>query len=345
MKRAIVFTYIGLALAMMSFAQDTPQLNEAYLQYIAKYRKLAEEQEKLHKIPACITLAQGLLESGAGNSELAVKAKNHFGIKCHKDWEGATYTHDDETRDECFRKYNKVADSYEDHSKFLLRPRYASLFELPITDYKGWAHGLRRCGYATDPTYAAKLIHLIEDYGLAPQEEAQPAPDEATDLTSPAVTAPVLGEESKQLEIEQKLAKKEEEKRLKEEEKAKKAEEKRHREEQRQKEQEKRKQEREAEKVDSDQPEQAETQQADLVAKSLTKGPKVNGSMGTVSLFAQHKVFSDKAVRWVVAEKGDSYEEIGYEFNIEPERMLRYNHATKGQKPEPGQKVYLTRHK
>ena len=165
MRKAL--SIILFATCAITLSAQKPALNEAYLQYIEKYRKVAEEQERLHKIPACITLAQGLLESGAGKSELATQANNHFGIKCHKDWTGETYSHDDETSQECFRKYKHAKESYEDHSLFLQRPRYASLFELPVTDYKGWAHGLRQCGYATDPTYAAKLIKIIEDYGLA----------------------------------------------------------------------------------------------------------------------------------------------------------------------------------
>jgi hypothetical protein len=111
-------------------------------------------------------MAQGLLESSAGQSELAVKANNHFGIKCAGDWVGRTYTHDDETKNECFRQYASAADSYEDHSLFLQRKRYESLFALPIADYKGWAHGLKACGYATDPKYADKLIRIIEQYNL-----------------------------------------------------------------------------------------------------------------------------------------------------------------------------------
>jgi hypothetical protein len=127
---------------------------------------MAIEQQIKHKIPAAITMAQGLLESGAGLSELATKANNHFGIKCASDWVGRTYTHDDETKNECFRRYASPADSYEDHSLFLKRKRYESLFALPIADYKGWAHGLKACGYATDPKYADKLIRLIEQYNL-----------------------------------------------------------------------------------------------------------------------------------------------------------------------------------
>jgi LysM repeat protein len=117
-------------------------------------------------VPASITMAQALLESQAGCSNLAKDANNHFGIKC-SDWKGATYIQDDDTKDECFRKYKSVLESYDDHSNFLrTRPRYASLFELEITDYKGWAHGLKKAGYATDPTYATRLIKLIEDYQL-----------------------------------------------------------------------------------------------------------------------------------------------------------------------------------
>lgn len=140
--------------------------NPQYISYISKYRDMAIEQQIKHKIPAAITMAQGLLESGAGLSELAIKANNHFGIKCASDWVGRTYTHDDETKNECFRRYASPADSYEDHSLFLKRKRYESLFALPIADYKGWAYGLKACGYATDPKYADKLIRLIEQYHL-----------------------------------------------------------------------------------------------------------------------------------------------------------------------------------
>ena len=111
-------------------------------------------------------MAQGLLESGAGQSDLARRSNNHFGIKCHE-WKGARVYHDDDLRGECFRKYSTVEQSYTDHSKFLAeRPRYASLFKLRITDYKGWAKGLQKCGYATDRAYANKLIKVIEDYEL-----------------------------------------------------------------------------------------------------------------------------------------------------------------------------------
>ncbi len=151
-----------VSMAAWSQAKQMPE----YLEYIATYRQAAIDQQREHNIPASISMAQGLLESGAGKSELARNANNHFGIKCTSDWTGATYHKNDDKRNDCFRKYKKVEDSWEDHSKFLLRPRYAELFQLKITDYKGWAHGLKRCGYATDPTYPAKLIKIIEDYQL-----------------------------------------------------------------------------------------------------------------------------------------------------------------------------------
>ena len=126
-----------------------------------------------YHIPASITLAQGLFESGAGRSVLATQGNNHFGIKCHN-WTGPTQYHDDDARGECFRVYKDARDSYEDHSKFLARqPRYARLFELGQRDYKGWAQGLKQCGYATNPQYANKLIQIIELYKLFDYDKAK----------------------------------------------------------------------------------------------------------------------------------------------------------------------------
>lgn len=136
-------------------------------EYIAAYKEDAIKEMYLHKVPACITLAQGMLESGNGNSLLAKNANNHFGIKCHKEWGGETYIMDDDSANECFRKYDNVLDSYSDHSMFLFsRSRYAALFQLPISDYKGWCYGLKAAGYATDPKYPQRLIELIEKHNL-----------------------------------------------------------------------------------------------------------------------------------------------------------------------------------
>lgn len=151
----------------MSLPLSAQRRNVRYTEYIKQYAPLAVEQMKQHKIPASITLAQGLLESGAGQSTLARKSNNHFGIKCHKTWRGRKVYHDDDARGECFRAYRHPRDSYEDHSLFLKgSSRYAFLFDLKITDYKGWAKGLKKAGYATDRSYANRLITIIEDYEL-----------------------------------------------------------------------------------------------------------------------------------------------------------------------------------
>lgn len=148
------------------FASHGQSLDPNYLAYIEKYHEIAIRQQKLHGIPSSIILAQGLLESGAGRGRLATQANNHFGIKCHE-WSGDRIFHDDDERNECFRKYRHASESYEDHSLFLVnRPRYKNLFQLNPTDYKAWAHGLKAAGYATDPAYAQKLISLIERYNL-----------------------------------------------------------------------------------------------------------------------------------------------------------------------------------
>ncbi|MBS1774534.1 MAG: glucosaminidase domain-containing protein [Bacteroidetes bacterium] len=135
--------------------------------YIEQYKALAISEQRKSGIPASITLAQGLHETTAGASELATQANNHFGIKCKKEWTGATFAHTDDAPNECFRKYEKAEDSYRDHSEYLSKsPRYAELFKLSPTDYAAWAIGLKRCGYATNPRYAQVLIKLIEDYHL-----------------------------------------------------------------------------------------------------------------------------------------------------------------------------------
>lgn len=135
--------------------------------YIDTYKDLAIYEMKRTGIPASITLAQGMIESDFGRSRLAVEANNHFGIKCHNDWTGQTIRHHDDKRNECFRKYKKVAESYYDHSDFLKNgSRYKSLFDLEVTDYKGWARELKKAGYATNPDYANMLIRSIEANNL-----------------------------------------------------------------------------------------------------------------------------------------------------------------------------------
>lgn len=172
MTRKAYILIILVFIALSSSALPPVKWNQRYQRYIDKYKDIAIYEMLQHGIPASITLAQGVLESGAGESELTRKGNNHFGIKCH-DWTGPTTYHDDDETGECFRVYQSALESYEDHSRFLCRSRYQRLFSLSRTDYKGWARGLKACGYATNPKYAQLLIDIIECYNLSPLDKAK----------------------------------------------------------------------------------------------------------------------------------------------------------------------------
>lgn len=261
MKRGLVF----LTILTVSISLAAQNLRADYLAYIEKYAPWAVENEQKYQIPACITLAQGLLESAAGKSDLATKANNHFGIKCGSDWSGATYTHDDETKNECFRKYKKAEESFLDHSKFLHRSRYSRLFDLPLTDYKGWAHGLKQCGYATDPAYPNKLIKLIEDYNLT--QYGTGANSKPVEAVEPETTV--------------------------------------------------------------------EEEEETLIA------PQKDEVLGYIS-FEEHPVKRENGCRYVVARAGDSFQSIGFEFNITEKALRRYNDVSNPKyELNPGDRVYL----
>ncbi|MFO7656329.1 MAG: glucosaminidase domain-containing protein [Bacteroidales bacterium] len=167
--------FLILTCTAISLTAQTGKLTRE--EYIKKYQYLAIKEMGRTGIPASITMAQGLLESGNGNSRLAVKANNHFGIKCH-DWSGKKVRHDDDASRECFRKYSSVEESYRDHSDFLTsKSRYAALFDIPSTDYKGWAKGLKKAGYATSPTYAEALIRIVEENRLYLLDQGVDIPD------------------------------------------------------------------------------------------------------------------------------------------------------------------------
>jgi len=192
MKRILSFFFCILLTAVLSRAQSVQE------QYIEKYAPVAVAEMHRSGVPASITLAQGLLESGSGRSTLATKGNNHFGIKCHSNWKGATIRADDDRRNECFRSYKSADESFRDHSDFLrYSDRYKFLFDLERTDYKGWAYGLKQAGYATDPTYASKLIKYIEDNNLSRFDELTPAeaaviPESPLKIEEPVlVTSPV----------------------------------------------------------------------------------------------------------------------------------------------------------
>lgn len=172
MKKSIFVFAVSL---FVFFSQATAQVkwNAGYQAYIDKYKDIAIREMLSYNIPASITLAQGLLESGAGRSDLTRKGNNHFGIKCHG-WTGRTTYHDDDEQGECFRAYDSPLESFEDHSRFLATSkRYQNLFMLSHTDYKGWAHGLKKAGYATNPQYAHKLIEIIDVYKLHQYDKAK----------------------------------------------------------------------------------------------------------------------------------------------------------------------------
>ena len=160
--RKLLLVVILFFVLPMSYAQSVQE------EYIKKYCQVAVEEMTRTGVPASITLAQGILESGSGTSQLSIKGNNHFGIKCHSDWTGGKMYVDDDAKNECFRMYHNASESFRDHSDFLRNnQRYASLFQLDIKDYKGWATGLKKAGYATSPTYATRLIEIIERYNLA----------------------------------------------------------------------------------------------------------------------------------------------------------------------------------
>lgn len=174
-KRRFIYEYIiqmkklqlALTLAILLTGKIFAQSSSVVREYVQQYKQIAMEEMKRTGVPAAITLAQGIHETSAGQSDLVIKSNNHFGIKCKAEWTGPSVSHDDDARGECFRKYESPEDSYRDHSDFLAkRPNYASLFNLDPTDFEAWAWGLKKAGYATNPKYPQILIKLIRDYDL-----------------------------------------------------------------------------------------------------------------------------------------------------------------------------------
>ena len=201
MKRTIILLFASIALAFAAAA--AVDMVAARKAYIDKYSALAITEMERTGVPASITLAQGLLESGAGRSTLATQAHNHFGLKCHKAWRGDKVYHDDDAPQECFRSYNKDEDSFRDHSDFLrYYDRYKFLFDLELTDYKGWCYGLKQAGYATDPAYATKLIALIEEYDLTRFDKGAVVKVESPDQLEKAVIMPVSYDEQFRFSLE-----------------------------------------------------------------------------------------------------------------------------------------------
>lgn len=256
--------------------------------YISMYSRLAVEEMYRSGVPASITLAQGLLESRYGLSELAVKGNNHFGIKCHNAWQGGKMYHDDDKAGECFRMYRSPEESFRDHSDFLrYRDRYKFLFDLEVTDYEAWAHGLRKAGYATDPAYPSKLIRLIEEYSLYEYDKASPRDDrhlyKAGPKAEPVQTEPQVVQENKsprQIRKEERQARKEQAK--------------------------------------------AETESIPE-SPSRIEAIRLIEPDGEFSFSLSRQMYSQNGVPFVYSAQGETYASIAKVFKLFPKEILRFN--------------------
>lgn len=308
MRKTLLLIILSLTLSAFSAPKQekTPQVR-----YIEKYSSLAVDEMYRSGVPASITLAQGLLESRYGQSELATKGNNHFGIKCHNNWQGGKVYHDDDKKGECFRKYDSPEESFRDHSDFLrYRDRYKFLFDLEVNDYKGWAHGLKKAGYATDPAYPSKLIKLIEDYGLY-RYDVEPSDYGSFEVDD--VEEYVVTENKKENKKEDKKESK------KEKDKDKKKD---------------RKESRKEKKSIPESPAKIEE------VKVLEKAPD-----GEFSFPLSRKMFSQNGVPFLYTTTGETYATIAKAFGLFPKEILKFNDLESStpldMKLNPGTLVYV----
>jgi LysM repeat protein len=289
--------------ASRSGSPGAPTLNYA-IEYMNKYSTLAVSEMRRTGIPASITLAQGMLESNYGRSTLATKGNNHFGIKCHSDWRGEKVYHDDNRKGECFRSYPTIEDSFRDHSDFLTTgSRYKDLFKLSNTDYKGWAHGLKKAGYATDPQYATLLINKIDDYGLhaydngtaiagTPQTNAVAAPKQ-TAGQQPATTTP------KQTTAQQPAT---------------------------------------AVLKTADTLQIPPVQKA---TDPVPTQPEIQAPAKVISLNTGRKILENNGVQYIIAVEGDTFKSIAEKYQLLALEVSRYNDLSPETPLKPGQFIYL----
>ena len=322
----------AIVAAVLLRADVTPQQR-----YVDRYAAIAVTEMYRSGVPASITLSQGLLESRYGLSALAAEGHNHFGIKCHNDWKGKTMAVDDDAKGECFRVYDADIDSFHDHSDFLrYRDRYKFLFDFPVTDYKAWANGLKKAGYATDPAYPAKLIKLIEDYDLGRFDKAKPADFEPggkyADLGAGAPAASVSDKDKplddralfpKQAKPETKPAAKEtraeKKARAKAEREAKKA---------------AKQHQKPAEATPEALPESPNALEEAEVAQEQELREEFHFQMG-------RKIYKQNGVPFLYAMEGEDYRTIAEENNIILRQLLRYNDLAAEETLLPGTVVYL----
>lgn len=305
--------------AALSADGKTPQQK-----YIDKYADLAVKEMRRTGIPASITLAQGLLESGCGQSELAVRGNNHFGIKCHSGWKGPKMRMDDDEKNECFRKYRTVEQSYHDHSDFLVyRDRYRFLFDLDKKDYEGWAYGLKKAGYATDPAYPKKLISIIEEYELykydggkrliktQQEREAAQAARAAVELEQEAAKqAKAAAKLERKAQREAKRSAKAAEKAAKNATKA--------------------VENKKGSDATADRPSEARSSEATLPS-----------TQETFSFSLSRQKYSSNGVPFVYSSKGDTYSSIAQANNLFLREILRFNDLDSNKSLLPGTIVYL----
>ncbi len=324
--KKLLYTSCILLASEIALSQTMPV---QYENYISKYSTIAVEEMEKYGIPASITLAQGILESGAGTAELAIEANNHFGIKC-SDWTGETYFHDDDQAQECFRKYSNAEQSYEDHSKFLTtRERYASLFTLAKTDYEGWANGLKKAGYATDPNYPQRLIDIIEKYELykydteattkskvtyvteKKQENVPPKSSQQSQPSSKVVykTSKTTTASKPSSTVVYKNTK-----------------------------------------STSNNGTQSTTNNAVTTTQTENKSDSANDEkkvyqsqkmIGQVSPYSEHIVKTVNGIKCVTALENDSYERIAEEFALKINEIYNINDAERGTRPQAGEIVYI----
>jgi len=280
--------------------------------YITKYSALAVSEMRRTGIPASITLAQGMLESNYGRSTLATEANNHFGIKCHNDWRGEKIYYDDNHRGECFRSYPTAEESYRDHSDFLTTgSRYKDLFRLNSTDYKGWAHGLKKAGYATDPKYASLLISKIDAYGLhlfdtgsaTPVTGQTPATSVQKQTTAQQTATNVQKTaDSTQITPVQKTT--------------------------------------DPVQKTAD-PVQKTTDPVQKTADPVQTQPEIQAPIKVISLNTGRKVKENNGVQYIIAVEGDTYKSIAEEYQLLVMEVIRYNDLPPDAPLKPGQLIYL----
>ncbi|MDR1182697.1 MAG: glucosaminidase domain-containing protein [Bacteroidales bacterium] len=303
--------YIVLFFACYSFSLFSQNYNKEDIRdYIEIYYSVAIKKMQEHKIPASITLAQGILESAAGKSELAIHANNHFGIKCHKSWTGKTYHKDDDAKNECFRQYKSPLESFEDHSQFLKADRYAKLFTLKITDYRGWAYELKKAGYATHPEYPQRLIRIIEEYNLTVYDQKD---------FSPALAENKHGKTDAKTEKESRslFSKKEKTGRHTE---------------------------RNVLKQKQQQPESLQERQSTEFEAAIKEQYK--GFSPVSYPYTLRTVYSNNGSYFIVAKEGDTFYEIAVDVQLGVGELKLYNDVPhRKYEPQPGEMIYLQRKK